>query len=334
MTDIAWQDAKECDRRVFRDMLGSFMTGVTVVATRDASGVSRAFTANSFTSVSLDPPLVLVCLAKSAFSYETFVDCDQFSISILGDWQREQSNSFASKTEAKEIAIAAMAVDGAPYVRDSLASIICKRGQVVDAGDHAILIGEVQKFHTGVGKPLGYFRGGYVSFGLAERQLERTASSLVVGGIVETEGRILLCRRPGATYWEIPNAPLGGGQQHSGLLKAVFSRFGIEAQSSFLYSIFQEKGDPHTTMVFSMEPSGGVTCGVTDDGTELRAFDEEESPWDLVRGDMASGMIQRLFRERAAGCLGIYCDTDDGGRVVRIAGKPTAWTEYQPELGT
>jgi len=89
MTVPEWIDIANCDNRAFRNMLGAFLTGVTVVATRAPSGQIRAFTANSFTSVSLDPPLVLVCLAKTSTSTEIFSNCRTFGISILGDWQRD-----------------------------------------------------------------------------------------------------------------------------------------------------------------------------------------------------------------------------------------------------
>lgn len=331
MSDAGWVDARNCDRRVFRDMLGSFMTGVTVVAARDKDGVPSAFTANSFTSVSLDPPLILVCLAKSAVSLDVFTQAERFSVSILGDWQRDLSAAFASRSPAKAAALSVLTPATPPVLEGSLANIVCTRSQLVDAGDHIILIGGVTEFRTIAGQPLGYFRGGYVGFGLAVRSLEQLAVPLHVGGLLEHDGRVVLCRRAGATHWEVPSIPLRSGEQHSALITRIFARLGISASSSFLYSVFQEDLDAHTTMVFSTEALAGFEYGHLEDGTETASFGAEDQPWMLVKGSMMQGMLQRFFRERAAGCFGIYCDTSDGGRVAAIGSKPRHWTEWHPE---
>lgn len=330
MPEVAWQSAADCDRRMFRDMLGSFMTGVTVVAANAADGSPRAFTANSFTSVSLDPPLVLVCLAKSSQSYDVFSRTQEFSVSILGDWQRDVSSIFATRGAAKEEALRALPVDGAPFVDGALAVMLCSRRDLIDAGDHVILLGAVTRFSTAAGQPLGFFKGGYVSFGLVERQLERLSSSLVVGGLLDVDSRILLCRRSGSPFWEIPRKAVAQGQPHSKLLEGLFAGLGVAAQSTFLYSLFQEEADRHTTLIFSMECAPTDLARPSDDGVEVGFFSEQEEPWKLVRGAMSEGLIQRFFRERAAGCFGVYYDTSDGGRVSPLGGKGTHWTQWLP----
>ncbi|WP_439626792.1 flavin reductase [Shinella sp.] len=331
MTHI-WVDANDCERRLFRDMLGSFMTGVTVVATRGGDGVVRAFTANSFTSVSLDPPLVLVCLAKTSGSYDTFFSAEHFSISVLGDWQRQMSNAFASRDPSvKAGALARLGGVDVPFVEESLATMICGRDRVIDAGDHIILLGAVDRFQSKNGQPLGYFRGGYVGFGLAVRELEQLGAPLFVGGLLERDGKVLLCRRQGSDRWEVPGAALSAGEQHTGILRSLFSRFGIQAEASLLYSLFQEAGEHRTTMMFSVEANGEAEPE-SSNGIEARLFGVEECPWDLIDGEMKRGMLQRFFREREAGCFGIYYDTADGGRVAALDGKPRPWAEWRPDL--
>ena len=332
MSHDAWVDAQSCDRRAFRDMLGSFMTGVTVVAARDENGAPSAFTANSFTSVSLDPPLILVCLAKAAASAGIFSKAERFSINILGDGQRDLSAAFASRSPAKAAALDTLTPATPPVLDGSLANMVCERRQVVDAGDHLILIGAVTEFRTTAGQPLGYFRGGYVGFGLAVQTLEQLAAPLQVGGLLEHDGRVVLCRRAGASHWEVPSAPLKAGEQHSTLIGKIFARFGISASPSFLYSVFQEEGEAHTTMVFTTEAKAGFSCGSLEDGTQTASFGVEDEPWTLVRGPMMQGMLQRFFRERAADCFGIYYDTADGGRVAPIGSKPRPWADWQPEM--
>ncbi|MCJ8056764.1 flavin reductase [Shinella curvata] len=327
-----WVDANDCERRLFRDMLGSFMTGVTVVATRGGDGVVRAFTANSFTSVSLDPPLVLACLAKTSGSYDTFSSAEHFSISVLGDWQRQISNAFASRDPlVKADALARLGGADVPFVEQSLATMICARDRIIDAGDHVILLGAVERFQSKNGQPLGYFRGGYVGFGLAVRELEQLGAPLFVGGLLEREGRVLLCRRQGSDRWEVPGAALSAGEQHTGVLRSLFGRFGIQADASLLYSLFQEEGERRTTMMFSVETNGEAEAQSAN-GIEARLFGVEDSPWGLIDGEMKRGMLQRFFREREAGCFGIYYDTADGGRVAALDGKPLPWAEWRPGL--
>ena len=327
-----WVATASCDRRVLRDMFGCFMTGVTVVATRDGLGAPAAFTANSFTSVSLDPPLVLVCIARSAPSAELFSKVDRFSINILGDWQRELSTAFASPSPAKQSALAALVPSDPPILDDSLANIICERHELVDAGDHLILIGRVERFRAGHGNPLGFFRGSYVGFGLAARSLEQmTAVPLRVGGLLEHDGRVVLQRRVGADHWNVPSAPLKSGKSHSKAIGSLFSGLGITASSSLLYSVFQEEGERHTTMVFLTDAAdlNGMTSA--DPDIEVAAFGAEDEPWTLVRGYMMQGMLHRYFREREAGSFGLYCDTEDGGRVAPIGGTLSRWEDWRPE---
>src|SRR5690348_18311076 len=89
-----------------RRAFGTFMTGVTVITTHGADGSPRGFTANSFTSVSLDPPLLLVCIGKGAASLDTFLHADGFAVSILAEAQKEASGIFASKRPDKFAAVA------------------------------------------------------------------------------------------------------------------------------------------------------------------------------------------------------------------------------------
>ncbi|MBY0558911.1 flavin reductase family protein [Hyphomicrobium sp.] len=325
-----WVDAEICDRRQFRDLLGCFMTGITVVATRDAQGELRAFTANSFTSVSLDPPLVLVCIAKTASSLDTFTRADTYSINILGDWQRDLASAFASRGPAKIEALGNLSAGDPPVLEQSLATLCCTSEQRVEAGDHIVLISRVRSFKAGAGQPLGYFRGGYVAFGLAEQSLEKLGVPLLVGGLLANDGRIVLCRRPGSSELEIPLAPLRPGERHSSVIRDLFLRLGIEATPLFPYSVFQEQGQPQTTMIFTVEATSPVQCGTLADGTVIAAFGEADEPWKLVKGGMIEGMLRRFFREQAAGNFGLYCDTADGGRIAPIGNSAQHWSEWEP----
>ena len=145
-----------------RKAFGSFATGVTVIATREADGTPRGFTANSFSSVSLDPPLLLVCIAKSALSLRVFQEAPCFSVNILEQSQTEVSQIFASQAVDKFDRVPwERGFSEIPLLRGSLARFTCETDRKIDAGDHAILLGKVVAFDYQNGTPLSYFRGQY-----------------------------------------------------------------------------------------------------------------------------------------------------------------------------
>jgi flavin reductase (DIM6/NTAB) family NADH-FMN oxidoreductase RutF len=150
-----------------RRTLGSFATGVAITTTLDSSGVPKGFTANSFTSVSLDPPLVLVCVDKAASCYPAFAATTHFGINILNEAQQHLSRGFASKSDDKFADVPWVSgVTGSPIFPDSTAWLDCELYNRVEAGDHLILIGKVVNFgHSPEKQPLGYHRGSYIAFG-------------------------------------------------------------------------------------------------------------------------------------------------------------------------
>jgi flavin reductase (DIM6/NTAB) family NADH-FMN oxidoreductase RutF len=149
--------------RKFRDAVGRFGTGVTIVTARDAQGTPVGMTANSFTSVSLDPPLVLFCPARTAESYVALSSGGPFVINVLSEAQQALSNRFARTSEDKWRELAFDTWDsGAPVLRDCLANLECETHAVHEAGDHAVVIGRVIRLGQAEGgRPLLYFGGRY-----------------------------------------------------------------------------------------------------------------------------------------------------------------------------
>jgi flavin reductase (DIM6/NTAB) family NADH-FMN oxidoreductase RutF len=315
------------DTNSLRRAFGAFASGVTVVATRMKDGEARAFTANSFSSVSLDPPLALVCLGKNSASLPMFEGCEAFSISILEASQRVISSAFASRDAAVKIeALKNLVVDDAPYLANSLATFMCSRHSVVDAGDHVILIGRIGKYRVNEGQPLGFFRGGYVSIGPDQPGLERLQASVHVGGVLGYDSKVLLCRRPNSDVWEIPMSQPRRGQRPDAALHEAFAALGIQVTMSVPFSFFQERGEPDMTMFFSVQSDGDVSPRTLADGTRISLFSAEDEPWNLVNGEMKQGMIRRYLREMAAGLYSVYFDTPQGGSLVQLNGGPNAWT--------
>jgi flavin reductase (DIM6/NTAB) family NADH-FMN oxidoreductase RutF/DNA-binding MarR family transcriptional regulator len=150
------------DTRAFRRALGNFATGVTVVTAATASGRKVGVTANSFNSVSLDPPLVLWSIDKRSSSHEVFEEASHFAVNVLAADQIDLSNNFA---RPKDDRFAGIEYDpgegGSPVFADCSARFHCEKFQQVDGGDHWIMIGKVVAFDDYGRSPLLYHQGAY-----------------------------------------------------------------------------------------------------------------------------------------------------------------------------
>lgn len=151
------------DVRDYRGALGQYATGVAVITTRDASGVYHGLTVNSFTSVSIDPPLILWCPSKRATSLQAFEDAEHFAINILGSGQLNLSRQFSvsgSEEKFKGVDVDE-GIGGVPLLRGAVATFECRRVASHDAGDHAIHVGEVERYAWDGGEPLLFHSGRY-----------------------------------------------------------------------------------------------------------------------------------------------------------------------------
>ncbi|MBL8179156.1 MAG: flavin reductase family protein [Bryobacterales bacterium] len=150
----------------FRQACGQFATGVAVATACGPAGEPHGLTINSFTSVSLAPPLVLICIDYRAQVLQVFLRASQFAVNILRDSQQEISNRFAYRVEDRFCEVSwKPGQTGAPILDGALASIECVTRQVIDAGDHTILLGEAVAVHAGGGDPLLYFNSKYHRIG-------------------------------------------------------------------------------------------------------------------------------------------------------------------------
>jgi flavin reductase (DIM6/NTAB) family NADH-FMN oxidoreductase RutF len=154
------------DKNELRRVMGHFATGVTVVTTRGADGQLFGLTANAVSSVSLSPPLVLVCVDKTSESYPGFEQSKVFTVNILSADQEDISRRFAVSGGDKFEGVSfRRGVNGAPILGGVLAHIECRVIGSYDGGDHTIYLGEADEAETTEGKPLLFYRGGYRSLG-------------------------------------------------------------------------------------------------------------------------------------------------------------------------
>lgn len=151
------------DGRELRNALGRFTTGVCLITTVTPEGKALAMTANSFSSVSLDPPLVLWCLQNNSDVYDAFATPRYFGINVLAKEQQDLSNHYARK-EQHELAVAHYRAGkyGAPLIRNALVNFECELEAAHEGGDHLIIVGRVRDMQQRPsGDPLLFFSGGY-----------------------------------------------------------------------------------------------------------------------------------------------------------------------------
>lgn len=155
------------DPREFRNALGQFATGVTVITALDGAGQPRGITANSFSSVSLEPMLVLWSLGRSASAFDVFSQAEHFAINVLTLEQQVLSNHFATNDHEQFQGIScSKGRAGVPILDDSAAVFECETEHRYDGGDHVILVGRVQGFSYRDGvRPLIFHGGQYAQLG-------------------------------------------------------------------------------------------------------------------------------------------------------------------------
>ncbi|MGO9266898.1 MAG: flavin reductase family protein [Candidatus Binataceae bacterium] len=152
------------ERNELRRVMGHFATGVTIITTVSKDGVPFGLTANAFTSVSLDPPLLLISVDKKAESFPHFEGSKVFTVNVLSEEQEVLSRKFAVSGGDKFQGVAyRMGANGVPILDGILAYLECKLYATYDGGDHTLFLGEIEQAETREVKPLLFYRGGYRS---------------------------------------------------------------------------------------------------------------------------------------------------------------------------
>lgn len=174
-------ESRSFDAKAFRQALGSFATGVTIITTQAPDGQPLGLTVNSFNSVSLNPPLVLWSLAETSLSLPIFREAGYWAVHVLSSAQAELSTRFAMRSEEK---FAGLDLDegigGIPMLRDCTARFQCKTAFQYEGGDHVIFVGEVQSFDQEDTAPLVFHGGRYAH--ATRRDAEAQLRSPYLGG--------------------------------------------------------------------------------------------------------------------------------------------------------
>lgn len=162
MNAIAIDRSALDDTRRLRSALGRFATGVTIITTRSPEGKAEGLTVNSFGSLSLDPPMVLWSLRRGAPCQPSFARSGYFAVNVLAEEQGHLSRHFATPAPNKFADVEhSSGFGGCPILPGNLAQFECRTDQQIEAGDHVIFIGRVERFHFRDGDPLIFSAGRY-----------------------------------------------------------------------------------------------------------------------------------------------------------------------------
>ncbi len=287
--------------RELRNAFGAFLTGVTVVTTREKGGVPRGFTANSFTSVSLDPPILLICVDKVAESFDVFIESPGFAVNILAEEQIGMSGLFASKRPDKfDIADWTMSSTGYPLLGGCCAWFECRQSQVIDAGDHVIILGEILNYDYNEKIGLGYVRGGYLRLGLEQSALRAASASadVIVGAIVEHEGKLLLIHDAKTGELHVPASGQKGEPGSLTRLHKTLSDLGIEISISSLFAVFEHEQSGQQFIYYRATVNTGPI------GNDF--WFPEEIPWRRIKSAATRIMLERYITESERGRYGVY----------------------------
>ncbi|ETF00598.1 flavin reductase [Advenella kashmirensis W13003] len=281
-------DTATFDQRTLRNVLGTFVTGVTVVTTQDAEGRHYGVTANSFSSVSIDPPLILWSQSRSSSSHPAFRDSDHFVINILADNQVAVSNHFAKSRDDKFENIAFVnGLGGAPILDGCAAHLECRKVAAYPGGDHVVFLGQVERISSrGQCKPLAFGGGRYMvayahdlgpvsldlgGSGLADVEAIRLVSA-ALPEICEQLGQYTLClavwgnRGPTAIRWEPSQNPVSHNLR-TGLVMSI-----TRSATGRAFAAFQ----PEEIMATLIEEDLAASCCDTSEARKQRQQFEAE----------------------------------------------------------
>ncbi len=302
--------------RNLRNALGTFLTGVTVVTRLDQHGRPLGFTANSFTSVSLEPPLVLVCMSKGSQNFGSYLHTEHFAVNVLAEHQRGVSTTFATPNEDRFRDVDwGIGTTGSPILEQVVAWFDCETHEVVDAGDHIILIGRVVDYAHNDLPPLGYLRGNYVHFELeqtAAAAMENPALQTRVGALIEYHDGLLLV--PDGDNLGLPTAAQLGHQDDPGSLNGIIEAYGVQTKTQYLFAVFENKKHKTSDIYYR----GEATRVSRDAGAHF--YPLEDIPFDRIQDGVVVAMIRRYIHERSLNAYGIYVGDEYSG-VIELLGK-------------
>lgn len=308
----------------FRRVVGSFATGVTIVTTVDSNNAKHGLTANSFTSVSLEPPLVLICLDHQSRSLAALKESGVFAVNIVSESQRDLSMTFASSASDKFDGVETFtATTGAAISPDSVAWLDCRMTDIIAAGDHDVVVGQVVDMDEAAALPLGYYRGSFFNVS-DEQSAPDIRGQAVFGVIVEYDANVLLCRNKETGKWSFPAVPAGESELPLGGLTQMLRKAGVPTALSFLYSVAEIPHNKFTMLLYRGELSEPPRIV---DRDNWKFLDAGDVPWNEISDYETEMTLKRYLKERSSGRFGLFADTGNGGHIAPIVDDLKAYSK-------
>ncbi len=301
---------QQLDTKALRKAFGAFMTGVTVVTALDENGNPVGFTANSFTSVSLDPPLLLVCPAKSLSSFDVFKNCQRFAVNILSEDQQDISNLFASfKGDRFSQVDWHPDHQGVPLINGAITAFSCQLAEGIDAGDHQILLGQIDAVESNEGLGLGYSSQGYFSLGRERDALQQNKEARYhrLGALVASGDKVLLENKD--DLWDLPTIERPQRTGATIALSEHLKSHQLNVSFGPTYSVFENAKHEHFAYFLGKSESLEET---TPSG-QFIAINQLSSL--NFKQNSVKTMLERYALEYQNGVFGLYLGDDVSGDI-------------------
>lgn len=295
--------------RTLRDAFGAFATGVTVVAANNAEGQPVGFTANSFTSVSLDPPMLLICIARTSRNFATMMATDNFSVSVLSKAQRDVSDIFARPAEDRFDRVDwRHGENGAPVIAGVAAWFECDASQRVEAGDHVVILGRITAFGNSGDDGLGYVRGSY--FTPAKTS---SAAAPLLSVVVEHDRSVFLL---GDGPFSLPGFEPESEDPVEELSRRIAGLTGLDVTAEGLFSVYSSDADGRRHVVYRARATSSSGAKPAPDSGRFVPL--EEIPSCGFATTATRDVMTRYAVERAQGRFSVYFGNEAGGDVLRM----------------
>ena len=297
------------DNLEYRKTLGKFVTGVTIITTCEKDGTPRGFTANSFTSVSLEPPLILICIGDFNEGLELFKNSEYFAVNILNEAQVDISNLFAQPVKNKFEKIEwSNSKFGVPIIKGALAWLECKNFDQKRSGDHLILIGNVKNFHNDAGYPLAYYNGNYISFNNETSLVNAMEkdSKTIIGAIIEKNNSILFFDDRKNNILKLPVIGEKGEPSNTTKLVSKYSNIGLKMSLDFVYSVYEDKRLDAVCIYYRSKGGHKIPKG-------YKYVKFNDINWVEIKDDALVIMLKRYIKEANQGNFAIYMGNETTG---------------------
>ena len=297
------------DNLEYRKTLGKFVTGVTIITTCEKDGTPRGFTANSFTSVSLDPPLILICIGDFNEGLELFKNSEYFAVNILNEEQVDISNLFAQPVKNKFEEIKwSNSKFGVPIIKGALAWLECKNFDQKRSGDHLILIGNVKNFHNEGGYPLAYYNGNYISFNNETSLVNAMEkdSKTIIGAIIEKNNSILFFDDSKNNILKLPVIGENGEPSNTTKLVNKYSNIGLKMRLDFVYSVYEDKRLDAVCIYYRSKGDETIPKG-------YKYVKFNDINWEKIKDKALVIMLKRYIEEANQGDFAVYMGNETTG---------------------